>query len=172
MTTKPNDYVLDFFSGSATTAHAVMELNMEEETKRKFILVQLPEELDEKDSKQKDAVQLLKKLGRPLNICEIGKERIRRARKQLLKNFGEASEGKADLGFKVFFLDSTNFHHWDEETENVERDLWQQLEIVKNNRTSDDVLFEILLKTGIELTVPIGEKEMDGKRIYSVGQDI
>src|SRR5690606_28429360 len=90
MTTKPNDYVLDFFSGSATTAHAVMELNMEEETKRKFILVQLPEELDEKDSKQKDAVQLLKKLGRPFNICEIGKERIRRARKQLLKNLGEA----------------------------------------------------------------------------------
>jgi adenine-specific DNA-methyltransferase len=154
-----NEYILDFFSGSSTTAHAVMKLNSEDEGKRKFIQVQLPEPTDEKSEAFIAGYK---------TIAEIGKERIRRAGKKI----AEENQDKAkdlDLGFKVFKLDSSNIKGWDGNPEDLETSLFEAQENIKTDRTEEDVLFEILLKYGLDLTLPIDEKLMDGKKVFSVG---
>src|SRR5690554_153044 len=169
-----NDLILDFFAGSSTTAHAVMELNKEdlkegkdsstssEQTgKRKYIMVQLPEPTDEKSEAYKAGYK---------TISEIGKERIRRAAKQIkeeLKDQPEVLE-KLDLGFKVFKLDSSNIHTWDTAPEALENNLFRD-EVIKEDRTAEDVLYEVLLKYGLDLTYPIEEVTLDNKKVYSVG---
>src|SRR5699024_5986454 len=158
-----NSIVLDYFSGSATTAHAVMELNAEDNGNRKFIMVQLPELTDEKSEAYKAGYK---------NICEIGKERIRRAGKKIVEeNQGKEGIEDLDIGFKVFKLDETNLKIWDEETNDLQAELWSQVEPVKEGRTQEDVVYEILLKYGIDLTVPIEEKQLNGKTVFSVGMD-
>src|SRR5699024_3019154 len=158
-----NSIILDFFSGSATTAHAVMNLNIEDDGNRKFIMVQLPEEVDEKSEAYADGYY---------TICDIGKERIRRAGKKIIEE-NQDKEGieNLDIGFKVFKLDETNLKIWDEETNNLQAELWGQVEPLKEGRTQEDVVYEILLKYGIDLTVPIEEKQVNGKTIFSVGMD-
>jgi adenine-specific DNA-methyltransferase len=172
--------VFDFFSGSATTAHAVMQLNAEDGGNRKFIMVQLPEPTDEKSEAYKAGYK---------NICEIGKERIRRAGDKIVKELkekqstnqekilgGDASTSSApvnpedlDIGFKVFKLDSSNIKTWDATAENIEQKLLDSVHNIKSERSEEDVLFEVLLKYGLDLTLPIEEVEIDGKKIYSVG---
>ncbi len=155
---KKEDIILDFFSGSATTAHAVMQLNAEDGGNRKYIMVQLPEVCDEKSEAYKAGYK---------NICEIGKERIRRAGEKIKADESLPVENreKLDIGFKVFKLDSSNIKEWDSETENLEQSLFDSIDNIKSDRTSLDVLYEILLKYGLELTVSIIEK----KNFYSIG---
>lgn len=152
-----NDTVLDFFSGSATTAHAVMKLNSEDDGNRKFICVQLPEPIDEKSEAFKAGYK---------NICEIGKERIRRAGEKLKS---ESGKDELDIGFKVLKLDSSNIKSWDSDFENLETNLLDVVENIKSDRNEEDLLYEILLKYGLDLTLPIEEKEVNGKKLYNIG---
>ncbi|MEN0664930.1 site-specific DNA-methyltransferase [Caldifermentibacillus hisashii] len=149
--------ILDFFSGSSTTAHAVMQLNAEDGGKRKFIMVQLPELTDEKSEAYKAGYK---------NICEIGKERIRRAGDKIVAETGKTD---LDIGFKVFKLDSSNIKLWDPETANLEQNLFDLQDNIKEGRTKEDLLYEILLKIGVPLTTPIEEVNVNGKVIYNVG---
>lgn len=157
MLSDDNATVLDFFSGSSSTAHAVLKLNAEEQAARKFIMVQLQEPTDEKSDAYKAGYK---------NICEIGKERIRKAGEKIKTQHALTDE--LDTGFKVFKLDETNLKIWDEESLNLEKDLLDLID-PKENRTQEDVVYEILLKYGIELTVPIEEKIIAGKNVYLVG---
>jgi len=156
-----NAIILDFFSGSATTAHAVMELNAEDGGNRQFILVQLPEPTDEKSEAYKAGYK---------NICEIGKERIRRAGEKIKEDYKDKEWiDNLDIGFKVFKLDSTNIKEWDSNPDNLEQSLLDYGEFIKEGRSEEDLLYEVLLKYGIDLTAPIEEKEINGKKIYVVG---
>lgn len=156
--TSSSDIILDFFSGSATTAHAVMQLNAEDGGNRKYIMVQLPEVCDEKSEAYKAGYK---------NICEIGKERIRRAGEKIKSDETLLAENreKLDIGFKVFKLDSSNIKEWDSETENLEQSLFDSIDNIKSDRTSLDILYEILLKYGLDLNVPI----VENKYFYSIG---
>ena len=156
--TNQGDIVLDFFSGSATTAHSIMQLNAEDGGNRKYIMVQLPE-LCDKDS---EAYKVGYK-----NICEIGKERIRRAGEKIKSDESLPLENreKLDVGFKVFKLDSTNIKEWDTDTENLQQSLLDSIENIKSDRNTLDVLYEILLKYGLDLNIPIEEN----KDFYSIG---
>ncbi|MFC0297479.1 site-specific DNA-methyltransferase [Geobacillus jurassicus] len=154
--TQNDDIVLDFFSGSATTAHAVMQLNAEDGGSRKFIMVQLPEKTDETSDAYKAGYK---------NICEIGKERIRRAGEKIVQETGKTD---LDIGFKVFKLDSSNIKEWDPDFDNLEQTLFDLQNNIKEDRTKEDLLYEILLKIGLPLTVPIEEIDCRGKTIYNV----
>lgn len=155
----PSSIVLDFFSGSATTAHAVMQLNAEDGGNRKFIMVQLPEKTDEKSEAYK--------AGYP-NICEIGKERIRRAG-QKIKEENKDKEGieKLDTGFRVLKLDSSNM----EEVYYTPQEFTMQSlfsENVKADRTGEDLLFQVMLDLGIELSAKIETRQIAGKTVHLV----
>ena len=155
---KKDGYILDFFSGSATTAQAVMQLNGEDGGKRKYIMVQLPILVEEKTDAYKAGYK---------NICEIGKERIRRAGEKIKldETLSLENREKLDIGFKVFKLDSSNIKEWDSETEELEQSLFDSIENIKQDRDSQDVLYEILLKYGLDLNVSIKENHS----FYSIG---
>lgn len=219
MCTSQTDIILDFFSGSATTAHAVMQLNAEDGGKRQFIMVQLPEVTDEKSEAFKAGYK---------NICEIGKERIRRAGLKYIKdagvevrkqetqqalqetgqsetllnlgmvssfNTGNGTEATykngvvetfskdgieqplTDIGFKVFKLDTSNLVKWDDTPiENTDTsDLFNRMdgmvESIKKDRSELDVVYEVMLKLGIPLTYKVFENEVNGRKVYSIGDD-
>lgn len=151
--------ILDFFSGSATTAHAVMKLNAEDRGNRKFILVQLPEETTEDSEAYKAGYK---------NICEIGKERIRRAGKKI-KEESPLTTQDLDTGFRVFRVDSSNY----EEVEHTPKD-WNQQELdlflnnIKADRNDLDLLFGCMLDWGVQLSLPMTQEVVDGKTIYTV----
>ena len=154
-----NSIILDFFSGSATTAHAVMQLNAEDGGNRKFIMVQLPEKTDEKSEAYKAGYK---------NICEIGKERIRRAGKKI-KEDNKDKEGieKLDIGFRVLKLDSSNM----EDVYYTPQEFTMQSlfnENVKADRTGEDLLFQVMLDLGIELSAKIEIRQVAGKTVYLV----
>jgi len=163
-----NNIILDFFSGSATTAHAVLDLNAVDEGNRKFILVQLPEPTNETDNAYKFSYK---------NICEIGKERIRRSGDKIvseLQNNGQTSlDGKKapdlDIGFKVFKLDSSNLQKWDPDYENLEQTLLDSVENLVPGRSELDLVYEVMLKYGIDLTLPVEEFTVQDKKVYSIG---
>ena len=152
-----DDIVLDFFSGSSTTAHAVMQLNAEDGGNRKFIMVQLPETTDEKSEAYKAGY---------FNICEIGKERIRRAGDKVVSESGKTD---SDIGFKVFKLDDSNIREWSPNYDELAMTLEDMTDNLKAGRTKEDLLFEILIKMGIELTAPIEEIKVGDKLIYNIG---
>ena len=167
--TNENSIILDFFSGAATTAHAIMQLNSEDNGNRKFICVQLPEQTDEKSEAFKAGYK---------NICEIGKERIRRAGEKIKQEIeqenqqlklGEEPKKVPDIGFKVFKLDSSNIKKWNPDTKDLEQTLLDQINNYVDGRTEEDVLYEIILKCGLDLTVPIEELNIQSKKVYSVG---
>ena len=192
--TEPDDIVFDFFSGSATTAHAVMQLNAEDGGNRRFILVQLPEVCDEKSEAAKAGYA---------NICEIGKERIHRAGKKLMQQVtsgvgnikGEgygcgmpttksewetAIKEIVDVGFRVFKLDSSNLKTWDAapidpQAGDVIGELANRMNAmihrVKPDRSDLDMVFEVMLKLGVPLDFPVSEVSINGKTAYSVGED-
>lgn len=171
--TKENDVVLDFFSGSATTAHAVMQLNAEDGGNRQFILVQLPEICDEKSEAYKAGYK---------NICEIGKERIRRAGKKLTetKNGQLSMDGEnapLDIGFKVFKLDSSNMKLWDTtpideaNADELTERMNQMVRRIKPERSDLDMVYEVMLKLGVPLTFPVQRLDINGKPVYEVGED-
>lgn len=158
---KNNITILDFFSGSATTANAVMKLNSQDNGKRKFILVQLPEKLELKSIAYKNNYK---------NICEIGKERIRRAGENIIQENND-KEGieTLDIGFKVFKLDSSNIKKWNPDYDELEQSFDDMLENFVPNRSEDDVVYEIMLKYGIDLTYPVEERVINGKKVFSIG---
>ena len=163
--TKPDDLILDFFSGSAVTAHAVMQLNAEDGGNRRFILVQLPELCPEDSEAFKAGYR---------NICEIGKERIRRAARKI-KEENQLFAG--DLGFKVFKLDSSNLKLWDgspltqDDLVTLSERLNDMIDRVKPDRTDEDVIAEIMLKLGVPLTEEVSRQELDGHTFYTVGRE-
>jgi adenine-specific DNA-methyltransferase len=159
VSTDKNSTILDFFSGSATTAQSLFELNMEENADRKIIQVQLPEILDEKSEGFKMGFK---------TICDIGKDRMRRVIKNLNLKYPEKSK-KINLGFKVFKLDSSNIRTWDGNPDNLKESLFDAVGNIKTDRTEEDVLYEILLKYGLDLTLPIEEKNIEGKKVFNVG---
>ena len=157
-----NDIILDFFSGSSTTAHAVMKQNVEDRKNRKFIMVQLPEMCDEKSEAYKSGYK---------NICDIGKERIRRAGDKI-KEENKDKEGveNLDIGFKVFKLDSSNINRWDSSyDQDLEHNLLSSIDNIKEGRSEEDILYEVLLKYGIDLNVPIKEHDINGKKVFDIG---
>lgn len=156
-----NQIILDFFSGSSTTAHAVMQLNAEDGGNRKYIMVQLPELCDEDSEAYKAGYN---------NICEIGKERIRRAGEKIIEeNKNRKSIENLDIGFKVFKLDNSNIKEWDVDEENLEITLQNLINSVKEDRKPLDILYEVLIKLGLDLNSPVEEKEILNKKIFSVG---
>lgn len=157
-----SDTILDFFSGSATTAHAVMKLNAEDGGNRKFIMVQLPEVTDEKSEARKAGYA---------NICEIGKERIRRAGKKIKEEAGLQGQD-LDIGFRVLKLDSSNMEDVFYTPENFdENNLFNMVDNVKSDRTPLDLLFQVMPELNIELSAKIEEKEVNGKKVFFVDGD-
>jgi adenine-specific DNA-methyltransferase len=156
-----DDIVLDFFSGSGTTAHAVFTLNAADQGRRKFVCVQL-DEVTEKDSEAyKEGYK---------TIAEITKERIRRAGEKVKKDFtNQAGIETLDVGFKAFKLDSSNIQAWDGSPDNLDENLFSAANNIKESRTEDDVLYEILLKYGLDLTVAIEDKIIAGKQVFNIG---
>ncbi len=192
-TTTPNDsdIILDFFSGSATTAHAVMQLNAEDGGNRQFIMVQLPELCPESSEAFKAGYK---------NICEIGKERIRRAGAKMLENIESTKQNKKqttkhkeqlslvpdsddassnspspDTGFKVFKLDSSNLKIWDstpfpeDDLLSISNRLHNMIDRIKPDRTDLDVVYEIMHKMGVPLTCSVSQVDISGKTAWSVG---
>ena len=160
--TSTSDVVLDFFSGSATTAHAVMKLNAEDGGHRKFIMVQLPEKTDEKSEAYKAGYK---------NICEIGKERIRRAGRKIKEDAGLTAPADLDIGFRCLRLDESNMenvYYTPEETR--QQDLFSLVDNVKSDRTPEDLLFQVMLDLGVLLSSPIEVKEIAGKRVFNVAE--
>lgn len=165
--------VLDFFAGSATCAHAVFDQNVADNGCRRFIVVQLPEICSEKSEAYKRGFD---------TIADISKERIRRVIKKIeaeqaekikenKDNLFESSEeeNKLDLGFKVFKLDSSNIKPWDADFDNLDSALLDTVENIKLDRSEEDVLYELLLKFGLDLSVPIEEQMIAGKTVYIIG---
>nr|WP_255485311.1 site-specific DNA-methyltransferase [Sporosarcina sp. BP05] len=158
LTSGKEDIILDFFSGSAATAHSVMKLNAEDEGKRKFIMVQLPEELDEKSEAFKEDYR---------TICDIGKERIRRAGAKVLEDHPEAAD-YLDTGFKVLKLDKSNIREWNTDFDDLEATLENYADVFMPDREELDIVFEIMLKNGLELTYPITTFQIDEKNVYDI----
>lgn len=201
---KDNDIVLDFFSGSATSAHAIMQLNKEDGFSRKYVLVQLPENLDNNyesstgktKAQLKVAIDFLDSINKPHLLTEIGKERIRRAGEKLNAEFGNRNSelnlqmelddnnsafrtphSELDIGFRVLKLDSSNLKTWDatpvEEEQMslfVER-MNNMVHRVKTDRTDMDMVFEVMLKLGVQPTAVVEKKDVNGKTVYTVGND-
>jgi|SRR5690554_2007744 len=161
--TNEGDLVLDFFSGSGTTAQAIYEQNSYDNQCRNFILVQLPEPLGKKGNDFK-AGAVGAKLGYA-TIAEIGKERIRRAAKKIQE---ENPEAKADFGFKVLKLDTSNIKKWQPDFDNLEQDLLGAVDNILPDRTSHDLLYEVLIKYGLPLTLPVEKIEVAGHTLYNV----
>ncbi|MBQ6855243.1 MAG: site-specific DNA-methyltransferase [Alphaproteobacteria bacterium] len=158
---KEDDIILDFFSGSATTAHAVMQLNAEDGGKRQFIMVQLPEVTDEKSEAFKAGYK---------NICEIGKERIRRAGAKI-----KEQNADVDVGFKVLKLDTSNLVKWDDtpvsETDVLRERFDSVVKTLKFDRSELDVVYEVMLKLGIPVTYKVAPIDINGRKVYSIGED-
>lgn len=155
-----NSIILDFFSGSATTAHAVMQLNAEDGGHRKFIMVQLPEPCQSDSEAYKAGYK---------TICDIGEERIRRAGEKILQDSvtgGKKNTEDLDVGFKVFTLDTSNLKRWQPEEEHLEESLLDYRDNFLPGRSREDELYEVLLKMGLPLTASIEERTGAGLTVY------
>ena len=176
--TDENDIVLDFFSGSATTAHALFLANVNQQKCRHFILVQIAEEIDpqkstsEKSKKvTKSAIELLDSIHAPHNICEIGKERIRRAGRKIKEDAGLTAPTDLDIGFRCLRLDSSNMENVYYTPDEVsQQDLFSLVDNVKPDRTPEDLLFQVMLDLGVLLSSPIEVKEIAGKKVFNVAE--
>ena len=155
--TEDDDLILDFFSGSCTTVQAIFTQNIEDSSNRRFIMVQLPEPVKDKAEAYKAGYK---------TIVEIGKERILNAANKIKK---ENPEYDGDFGFKVFKLDSSNIKPWDADFDNYKEALMNSVENFKTDRTEQAVLYELLLKYGLDLTIPIETRSIEGKNVYTIG---
>ena len=174
---KNRDIVLDFFSGSATTAHAAMQLCNERNIHIKFILVQLQEDLDRSIAKSSGktkaqlqvAIDILDSIHKPHNICEIGKERIRRAAKKIREDAGLTLSQDFDGGFRCLRLDSSNMQDVYYTPDAMRQDLLSfTTDNIKPDRTPEDLLFQVMLELGVLPSSTIAETEIDGKRVFDV----
>ncbi|WP_233593470.1 site-specific DNA-methyltransferase [Cobetia sp. cqz5-12] len=159
LATESDSIVLDFFAGSATTAHATMKLNAADGGSRKFIAIQLPEPADESSNAWKAGYQ---------NIADISKERIRRAGKKIIEN-GCESQWSRDVGFRVFKVDSSNMRDIHYSPDALSQDLLSEnIDNIREGRSSEDLLFQVLLDWGVDLSFPISRQEIDGKTVFLV----
>lgn len=170
---KTKDIVLDFFAGSGTLGHAVWGQNQVDGGNRKFILVQLPEKLDDEIKSQQVASQFCEQIGVPKTVAELCKERLRRAASSVADgNNGKLQlEIKGDLGFKVFKLDRSNFRVWDGDAvagEDLDSQIEMHIDHLSEASGPEDVLYELLLKAGFPLTTEVKKVELAGKPVFSV----
>ena len=163
---KDGDMAMDFFAGSGVTAKAVFTLNAKDAIRRRFCLVQLPELLDPSDREHKAAIALCKQMGRPLNLAEVTKERVRRAGGKIRKDNPMFA---SDLGFRVFKLDSSNIREWAPDGQDLPQTLDESVEHIKAGRSDADVLYELLLKLGLNLCVPVEGRTIANKEVHAVG---
>lgn len=161
-----NDIVLDFFAGSGSAGHATMRANALSAKALRYVLVQLPEPLHEDDAGQSSAVEFCKKLHRPQTIAELTKERLRRAAEKVK---ADHPLFVGDTGFRLFKLDTSNIRAWNPDRDNLARSLLDNLDHVYAGRSDDDVLYELLLKLGLDLCVPIDRRAIGGKTVHSIG---
>lgn len=161
-----DDIVLDFFAGSGTTAQAVWEQNSIDNGSRRVILVQLPEQLSESNKEDQAAIYFCDELGKPRTIAELTKERMRRA-----SNKGKSGSllFEKDFGFRVFKLDNSNIRAWKPNANDLKTSLFDNLEHIEPGRSNDDVLYEVLLKLGLDLCVPMEAQQIAGKTVHSIG---
>jgi adenine-specific DNA-methyltransferase len=169
--TSSDDCILDLFAGSGTLSEAVLRLNSLEGSSRKIISVQYPEEIDISNSDGKAAAKLCEKVGLAPVVSEISKERIRRAGRKVLE--GTPHEGwNRDVGFRVLKIDSSNMTDVYYRPDEVKQDeLFGQVDSVKPDRSAEDLLFQVLIDWGVELTLPINRQTLHGKTVYSVDGD-
>ena len=161
-----NDIVMDFFAGSGTTGHAVMAQNAIDGSTRRFLLVQLPEPLSIEDKEQSAAAEFCDSIKRPRTIAEITKERLRKA---ALKLKAETPLFEGDCGFRAFTLSGSNIRAWSPRQDDLAQSLFEHIEHVNGDRSDDDVLYELLLKLGLDLCVPIEAKVIAGKTVQNIG---
>ena len=186
--------ILDFFAGSGTTGHAVMAQNAADGGNRRYILVQLPEPLDTENKDQKTAADFCDKLGKPRTIAELTKERLRRAAAKiktdlqmgagkgkdkksdndlfggdLRESVSSADKSSLDFGFRVFKLDTSNIRAWNPDRDNLEKTLLDHEEHILPGRSEADIVYELLLKLGLDLCVPIESRTIAGKVIGAIG---
>ena len=164
--TSGTDIVLDFFAGSGTTGHAVLAQNAADGGRRRYIVVQLPQQLEKDDRDQGAAAAYLSKMRKPLNIAELTKERLRRAAKKVR---ADSPLFDGDAGFRVFKLASSNIRAWETNVADLEGSLLKNAEHLVQGRKEQDVLYELLLKLGLDLCVPIEAKTIAGKSVHSIG---
>ncbi|MBF0311693.1 MAG: site-specific DNA-methyltransferase [Magnetococcales bacterium] len=164
--TGPDDLVCDFFAGSGTEGHAVIAQNSVDSGNRRYILVQLPEPLDPSNKDQKTAADFCDKLGKPRTIAELTKERLRRAGKKIRE---ENPLFHGDTGFRVFKLDASNLKPWDPNPADLNRTLLDHVDHILPDRSEQDLLFELLLKLGLELTVPMETRTIAQKAVHAIG---
>lgn len=176
MATDSNDVILDFFSGSGTTAEAIMKSSATDNKNHNFILVQLPESLEEslkqaKDNNEKkvikNTIDFLDGLNLERNITQIGEERIRRAGKKIISENPDL-KGKLDIGFKVFELSDSNIKKWNVDTADLNEQIEMQLENIHSDANNLDLVYEIMLKQGLDLNLPIEEIKVDDATIYKI----
>ena len=156
--------VLDFFAGSGTTGHAVMAQNVEDDGRRRYVLVHLQEPIDETDKEMKTATDFLDRIARPHCISELTKERLRRTSASL----GSKPGTGADLGFRVLKLDSSNIRAWTPDRNDMAQSLIDHLDHIKPDRSEDDLFHELLLKLGYDLCASVEQRGIAGKRVNAV----
>ena len=160
------DIVMDFFAGSGTTGHAVLDLNASSNLAIRYVLVQLPELINPKAKGAKPAIAFLEKLKRPCVVSELTKERLRRAS---LKIKSEKPDWQGDTGFRVFKLDHSNIRAWNPNPADLEASLFDHQDHLLEGRSEADVLYELLLKLGLDLCVPIEQHTIAGREVHAVG---
>ncbi|WP_297500103.1 site-specific DNA-methyltransferase [Ferrovum sp.] len=164
--TGPDDLVCDFFAGSGTTGHAVLAQNAVDGGNRRYILAQLPEPLDMENKDQKIAAEFCDQIGKPRTIAELTKERLRRAAAKVKADNPMFS---GDTGFRVFKLDHSNIRAWNPNPADLEQTLFAHQDHLVDGRTESDILYELLLKFGLDLCVPIEQRTVAAKDVHAVG---
>jgi len=163
MVTSKEDIILDFFAGSGTTAQAVMEHNFENNSNNKFILVQLPEKIGQGMEGSNRTYK---------TISDLSKDRIKRAIKKILKESGKQKDedktNNIDLGLKIFRLDKSNFKIWDAQTKDIQTALNEHINPIRKESSQEDVLYELILKSGLSLTTDIKEIKIGNKKVFSI----
>lgn len=163
-----DDIIVDFFGGSGTTGHAVFEANVNDGGERRFILVQMPENLDQENGGQKAAIRLCDQLGRPHNIAELCKERLRRAGRKLRED-NSTSAPHLDVGFRVLRIDTSNMMDVYYAPDSIKQsDLVAHADNIKEDRTAEDLLFQVLVDWGVDLALPISKEIIAGKSVFFV----
>ncbi len=158
--------VMDFFAGSGSSGHAVMLHNAINRANARFILVQLPEPIDASNKDQLPVIKFCDKLGKPRNISEITKERLRRAGGKIKADYPDSA---GDVGFRIFRLDASNIRPWNPNRENISQSLLDHHEHILEGRSEADIVYELLLKLGLDLCVPIESRMVAGKTVGAVG---
>ena len=156
--------IMDFFAGSGTTALAALEENIADGAKRKYILVQLPEPLDPSKKEQKIAAEYCDRIGKPRNLAELTKEHLWRFK---ARHMGKV-EPSTDLGFRVFKLDTSNIRAWEPDRENLKQSILESQKPIKPDRSEEDILYEVMLKLGIDLRAPVETRIVVKKRVVAV----